>query len=248
MTAWSIAAIAAAGFLAGAVNAIIGSGSLITFPTLLALGYGPVVANVSNTVGLVSGSLSAVIGYRRELSGQLGRMVWLGVPAVLGALLGAGLLLLLSQRVFRAVVPVLIIAATALVVVQPWLSGHVRRVGGLPGVRVLQPLAVFGTAIYGGYFGAAQGVILMSLLSVLVDDTLLRLNALKNVFAAIVNATAAVFFVVAAHVDWPVAAVIAVSSTVGAQAGSLVGRRLSPLVLRVVVVVAGLAAVVKLLA
>lgn len=248
MSVWSIAAIAAAGFLAGAVNAIIGSGSLITFPTLLALGYGPVVANVSNTVGLVSGSVSAVIGYRRELSGQLGRMVWLGIPAALGALLGAGLLLLLSQAVFRAVVPVLIIAATALVVVQPWLSGHVRRVGGLPGLRALQPLAVFGTAVYGGYFGAAQGVILMSFLSVLVDDTLLRLNALKNVFAAIVNATAAAFFIVAAHVDWPVAAVIAVSSTIGAQAGSLVGRRLSPLVLRIVIVIAGLAAVVKLLA
>lgn len=248
MNAWSIAAIAAAGFLAGAVNAIIGSGSLITFPTLLALGYAPVVANVTNTVGLVSGSVSAVIGYRRELSGQMGRMVWLGIPAALGALLGAGLLLLLSQRVFRAVVPVLIIASTLLVVIQPWLTGHIRRIGGLPGVRVLQPLAVFGTAVYGGYFGAAQGVVLMSLLSLLVDDTLLRLNALKNVFAAIVNASAAIFFIAAAHVDWPAAAVIAISGTVGAQAGSLVGRRLSPLVLRIVIVIAGIASVVKLLA
>ncbi|MDQ6692237.1 MAG: sulfite exporter TauE/SafE family protein, partial [Candidatus Dormibacteraeota bacterium] len=180
------------------------------------------------------------------LRGQLPRMAWLGIPAVLGGLLGAGLLLVLSQRIFRAVVPVLIVAAVALVVIQPWLTGHIRRAGGLPGARVLQPLAVFGTAVYGGYFGAAQGVILMSFLSLLVEDTLQRLNALKNVFAAIVNFTAAAYFVIAAHVDWPAAALIAVSSTVGAQAGAAVGRRLSPLVLRAVIVVAGLAAVVKL--
>lgn len=247
MNFWPTVAIVVAGFLAGAINAIIGSGSLITFPTLLALGYGPVVANVSNTVGLVFGSISGVVGYRRELTGQLPRMVWLGIPAVLGGILGAALLLVLSQRVFRAVVPVLIIGAVALVVVQPWLTAHIRRAGGLPGSRALQPAAMFATAVYGGYFGAAQGVILMSFLSVLVDDTLQRLNALKNVFAAIVNTTAALYFVIAAHVDWRAAGLIAVSSTVGAQAGAVVGRRLSPGVLRGVIVVAGTAAVVKLL-
>ncbi len=247
MTAWSVVAILGAGFLAGGINAIIGSGSLITFPTLLALGYGPVVANVSNTVGLVLGSISGVVGYRRELRGQMHRVLWLGLPAIVGAVIGAGLLLVLSQRVFRAVVPVLIIGAVVLVVVQPWLSSHIRRAGGLPGTRILQPIAVFATAIYGGYFGAAQGVILMSLLGVLVDETLQRLNAIKNVFAAIVNLTAAIYFVLATHVDWRAAGLIAVSSTIGAQAGALIGRRLSPLVLRGVIVVAGTAAVVKLL-
>lgn len=248
MSPWAVLAIIAAGFAAGAINTIVGSGSLITFPTLLALGYGPIVANVSNTVGLVFGSVSGVVGYRRELEGRWRALAALAVPAIAGGLLGAILLLVLPQRVFRGVVPVLIILALLLVVLQPWLSRRLTVEGrGVPGAQVLLPVAVFATAVYGGYFGAAQGVILMGILTLLVEAPMQVLNGQKNVFAATVNATAAVYFIAAAHVDWQAAGLIAVSSTVGAQAGALVGRRLSPSLLRGVIVVAGVVALVKVL-
>ncbi|MGH7903731.1 MAG: sulfite exporter TauE/SafE family protein [Candidatus Dormibacteraceae bacterium] len=251
MSPAAIAAVIAAGLLAGAVNAIVGSGSLITFPTLLAIGYPPVVANVSNTVGLVFGSVSGAIGYRRELAGQGRRIAALAVPAIAGGILGAVLLLVLPQSVFHRVVPVLIILAIVLVIVQPQLSAlmarrRARQERQGPGAAL--PAGVFGTAVYGGYFGAAQGVILISVLGLVLDDTLQRLNGLKNVLAAAVNGVAAVYFVFFAHVAWAPAVLIAVSSIAGGQLGALVGRRLAPGALRVVIVVAGTAAVVKLLA
>lgn len=242
------AALAVAGLLAGTANAIVGSGSLLTFPTLLALGYSPVVANVSNTVGLVFGSVSGVVGYRRELSNQQRRAASLSVFSVVGAVLGAALLLVLPQSVFRAIVPILIVFALVLVILQPRLRTVIASLQKHPaaiwGVRA----SVFGVAIYGGYFGAAQSVILVSLLGVFIDDSLQRLNALKNVLSAVVNASAAVVFVFFAHVAWFPAAVIAGSSIVGGQLGAFLARRLSPNVLRVVIVVAGIAALVKLLA
>jgi len=248
LTLAAMAAIVAAGFVAGAINTIVGSGSLITFPTLLALGYPPVVANVSNTVGLVFGSVGGVFGYRRELAGQGRRLLWLAVPTATGAIVGAYLLLVLPQSVFKNVVPVLIAIAIILVVVQPWLSRRVNLSGGGgPARKVLLAAGTFGTAVYGGYFGAAQGVILMSILMILVDDSLQRLNALKNVFAAVVNGIAAVYFVLVANVAWEPAILIAVSSVVGSQVGALAGRRLSPLVLRGVIVAAGAVGLVKLL-
>jgi len=229
MSLAAIAAVAAAGFAAGAINTIVGSGSLITFPTLLAVGYPPVVANVSNTVGLVFGSAGGAYGYRRELSGQGRRLLTLMAPALAGAVLGAYLLLVLPQRVFKGVVPVLIVVAIVLVLVQPWLSRHLGQAGrGRLASLVLLPLGTFLTAIYGGYFGAAQGVILMSIFMVLIDDSLQRLNALKNVFAAVVNGVAAVYFLVFASVSWEPALVIAVASLAGSQAGALAGRRPVP--------------------
>ena len=248
MSLAGLAAVAAAGFLAGAVNAIVGSGSLLTFPTLLAVGLSPVAANVSNTVGLVFGSAGAVFGYRRELAGQRSRLIALAPLAALGGLVGAYLLLVLPARVFRGVVPVLVSLAVVLVLAQPWLSRHLGRAGERrPLTRVLLALATFLTAIYGGYFGAAQGVILTSVFMILLDDTLPRLNALKNVVAAIVNGIAAAYFLVYARVIWEPALVIAVSSVAGSQAGSLAGRRLPPALLRAVIVAAGLASVVKIL-
>jgi uncharacterized membrane protein YfcA len=249
MSLEQVGIVALAGFLAGGINAIVGSGSLITFPTLLAIGLPPVTANVTNTVGIVFGSVSAVVGYRRELMRQLRRSLLLTIPALIGAALGAALLLLLPQKVFAFVVPVLVALAVVLVVVQPRLSAWLaKEEGGAPRWgRQAVPVGIFLTAIYGGYFGAAQGVILMALLTVLLDDPIQELNAVKNWVSAVANLVAAVIFVFVARVSWEAAAVIAVSSIVGGQAGSAVGRRLNPVVLRLVIVAAGVAALVKLL-
>jgi len=247
LTILQIGAIALAGLLAGAVNAAVGSGSLITFPTLLALGYPPVVANVSNTVGLVAGSISGAVGYRRELAGQARRALLLAIPAGLGGLLGALLLLLLPQQVFSRVVIVLIALAVVLVVVQPRISRALSRHREHRASRAILPPAVFATAIYGGYFGAAQSVIQLALLGILVDDDLQRLNALKNVLTAVVNGMAAVVFAFSGRVNWEAALIIAASSLVGGQLGAAGARRLRPDALRLVIVAGGVAALVKLL-
>jgi hypothetical protein len=248
MSVEQVALLALAGFLAGAINAIVGSGSLITFPALLAIGLPPVTANVTNTVGIVFGSVSAVVGYRRELRPQLRRALWLSIPTVFGAALGATLLLRLPQRVFGFVVPVLVAFAVLMVIFQPRLSRRLADDGTPPPWgRYAVPVGIFLTAIYGGYFGAAQGVILMGLLTVLLSEPIQELNAVKNVVAGVANLVAALIFVAVAHVAWEAAGVIAISSVVGGQAGSAVGRRLNPLLLRMVIVAAGLAALVKLL-
>lgn len=244
----TLAAIAVAGFVAGTVNAVVGSGTLLTFPTLLAAGYPPVIANVSNTIGIFFGTVGSVFGYRRELAGQRSRILLLMLPAVAGGILGSFLLLVLPQRVFKGVVPVLIGIAVVLVILQPWLTRHLSvHFGGPLAQRVLLPLAAFLTAIYGGYFGAAQGVILMGIFLVLIDDSAQRLNGLKNVCAAITNLVSSVYFVLFAQVAWEPALVIGVTSLAGSQVGSALGRRLSPLLLRAVIVVACVAAVARLL-
>ena len=241
MTPWAALAIFAAGLAAGTVNVIVGSGSLITFPTLLALGYPPVLANVSNSVGLVPGSVSAVVAYRRELASQRTRMLTLGSASLAGGLTGAVLLLALPHSVFKAVVPALVLTATVLMAVQPrvtaWLASRGERHvhGGAPLL-----VGVFLTGIYGGYFGAAQGVILISLLAIFIDDDLQRLNGTKNALALIVNGVAGVVFVLDAHVSWSVAVLIAAGSIIGGQLGGHYGRRLPPAVLRACVVVVGL--------
>jgi uncharacterized membrane protein YfcA len=242
-------AILAVGLAAGTLNTIVGSGSLITFPTLLALGYPPVVANVSNTVGLVTGSISGVVGYRRELEGQGPRLRVLGVASLAGGLTGGVLLLALPAEVFRDVVPALILLACVLVALQPRLA---KRVAGGDGPRRAHggPLlfgAVYLTGVYGGYFGAAQGVILIALLGIFIDDDLQRLNALKNALAALVNGIAAVLFILYADVDWAVAGVLAAGAIVGGQVGARVGRRISPGWLRAVIVVVGVAVAIRLL-
>lgn len=248
MSALEALAIAGVGLVAGTVNTIVGSGSLITFPTLLAFGFAPVVANVSNTVGLAPGSLSGAIAYRRELSGQRSRLLVLGTAATAGGITGAALLLALPESVFRHVVPVLILVACVLVALQPRLA---RRLSGRrrppPHGGVPLFLTVFATAVYGGYFGAAQGVILVSLLGIFLEDALQRLNAAKNVLALVVNAVAAVLFMAVTHVAWEAAGLLAAGSVVGGQIGGTVGRRLPPPLLRAVIIAVGVTAAVVLL-
>lgn len=250
MTPVDAVLIALAGLGAGAINTIVGSGTLITFPTLILLGYPPLLANVSNNLGLVPGAVSGTIGYRRELAGQRWRVRWLAPASLAGGTLGAIALLVLPESAFNAIVPVLIVLSLLGVVAQPWLRERLQgRVGGSTGARPSTALiaGVFLAGIYGGYFGAAQGVLLIALLGILAADDLQRLNATKNVLALVVNAVAAVVFVVAAEIDWAVAGLIAVGSIVGGQVGATVGRRLPPTVLRGVIVLVGAIAVWRLL-
>lgn len=240
-------AVAGAGLLAGTINTIVGSGSLITFPVLVGVGYRPLVANVSNSVGLVPGSASGAFGYRAELKGQRSRAIALGAWSCAGGLLG-GTLLLIFPHSFEAVVPWLVLLAVALVIVQPRLARRLAATpSGSPSGRWWLRLAIAATGVYGGYFGAAQGVVLIGILGLGLDDDLQRLNALKNVLTGIVNGVAAILFLVAAPVAWQPALIIAVSSTVGGQVGAKVGRRLPAPVLRGIIVVAGTAVAVKLL-
>ena len=254
------AAILGAGIAAGAVNAVVGSGSLITFPTLLAFGFPPVVANVSNNVGLVSGNVSGAVGYRRELAGQRSRLLRLSVFAVAGSLAGSAALLSLPSSSFKLIVPALILIACVLVFVQPWLSGRIaarrdRRAAaedaeGPAGPERTSPVLAAGvvaSAAYGGYFGAAQGVLVIGLLGTFLDEPLQRVNGAKNVLVAIVNGTAAIVYIIFAHVAWLVVLLIAVGSTLGGIIGARYGRRLPPLALRIFVVVIGVLSVVKLI-
>jgi uncharacterized protein len=310
-------AIFTAGGAAGAVNAVVGSGSLITFPTLLAFGFPPVVANVSNNIGLVPGNVSGAVGYRRELAGQRGRLLRLGTFAAAGSLAGAAALLLLPSSAFEVIVPVLILVACVLVLVQPWLGARIsaRRgraagpaatpapeqqargqpapgqrepeqpapeqpapeqpapeqpapgrpapeqpAGARPGsarpdsarpdrerLDLVLGAGVFGSSAYGGYFGAAQGVLLIGLLGTFLDEPLQRVNGAKNVLVGIANGTAAVVYMIFAHVSWLAVLLIAVGSTVGGMIGARYGRRLPPLALRIFIVVIGVVAAVKLI-
>jgi uncharacterized membrane protein YfcA len=251
VTLWEAVAVTLAGLAAGTINTVVGSGTLITFPALLAVGYSPVLANVTNTVGLVPGSFSGAIGYRAELAGQGRRLARLGVASVLGGLTGAVLLLTLPEEAFRAVVPALIGLACVLVVVQPRLSAWLReRSGGAPRLHAgwLLYVGVYLAGIYGGYFGAAQGVLLIAVMGLLLDEHLQRVNAAKNVLAGLVNAVAAVVFVVVSDVAWEAAVLIAIGSSVGGQVGASVGRRIPDRVLRGLVVVVGVVAIVAILA
>jgi uncharacterized protein len=288
------------GLAAGTINTVVGSGTLITFPTLLAFGYPPVLANVSNNVGLVPGVASGVYGYRSELGGQRRRLIRLGSASVCGGLVGAILLLTLPQSAFKDIVPALIGLAVVMVIIQPrlakWVAdrqraraalatpngagggtgavGHGASVGagadgasvgagadGAGAVAVAAPPAaaeaiggpvlwvlVFLAGIYGGYFGAAQGVLLIGMLGIALNDSLQRINAAKNVLAGLVNGLAAVVFILATHIDWGVAGLIAAGSIIGGQVGARIGKRLPPWALRVLIVCVGTAALVKLLA
>jgi uncharacterized membrane protein YfcA len=250
MTVWEGVLVLVAGMWAGAINTVVGSGTLVTFPVLLAIGVPPVTANVSNTVGLFPGSFVGAYGYRRELTGQSRRAVVLGVASVIGAIGGALLLLKLPASAFKSIVPILIILALVLVVfgkpITAWLTAHGR--GATTHVTPALWLVTLGTGVYGGYFGAAQGVLLMGFLGLFLAETLQRQNALKNVLAGLVNLVAAVVFVATTHIDWTAAGLIAAGSILGGLLGAHIGRRLSPAVLRAVIVAVGVAAIVKLLA
>jgi hypothetical protein len=241
-------AVFAAGIAAGGINAIVGSGSLITFPTLLAFGVPPITANVSNNVGLVPGGASGAYGYRRELAGQWPRLLRLGSASAIGAAAGALLLLKLPAATFKIIVPVLILIACVLVVLQPklngWLAGH-RREGSQHGGPVLWA-GVCASGVYGGYFGAAQGVLMIGLLGIFLDEPLQRINGLKNVLTFLVNGVAAIVFIAITHVNWVLAGLIAVGSTIGGYLGARYGRRLPPIALRVLIVIIGVIAAAKL--
>jgi hypothetical protein len=307
-------AIFAAGLAAGTINTVVGSGTLITFPTLLAFGYPPVLANVSNNVGLVPGVASGVHGYRAELAGQRRRIIRLGSASASGGLVGAILLLVLPAEAFKAIVPALIGVAVVMVLIQPrlarWMArrqvarsavragdgdpaeadgpdpdppagaghrigrtsgaggasgngaagqaGAATAVGVLPATDVSRSVEaiggpvlwffVFCAGVYGGYFGAAQGVLLIGMLGIAFSDSLQRINAVKNVLAGLVNGLAAIVFIALTHIDWGVAGLIAAGSIIGGQVGARLGRRLPPSGLRLVIVCVGVAALVKLLA
>lgn len=249
---WEAVAVVLAGVAAGTINAVVGSGTLVTFPLLLAFGLAPVTANVSNNVGLVPGSLSGALGYRAELNGQRARVLRLGLASLVGGTSGALLLLVLPSGAFGAIVPALIALGVVLVILGPTLQRRVvrraeeRTRSRQNGAWWVWP-SVFSAAVYGGYFGAAQGVLLLAILGIGVDDTLQRHNALKNVLAFAANGTAAVVFVCAAHVDWRAAALVGVGAVAGGQLGARIGRRLPPVVFRTVIVVVGMVAIAVLL-
>ncbi|MFS0900982.1 sulfite exporter TauE/SafE family protein [Mycolicibacterium litorale] len=243
--------IALAGVGAGAINAIVGSGTLITFPTLVALGYPPVTSTMSNAIGLVAGGVSGTWGYRRELRGQWHRLRWQLPASFVGALAGAWLLLHLPEKVFTQVVPVLLIAALVLVVVGPRIQTWARRRAEESGrsadhvstARMVSLVAgTFAVGVYGGYFTAAQGILLIAVMGALLPEDMQRMNAAKNLLSLIVNIVAAVAYTVVAfdRISWAAAGLIAIGSLVGGFLGAHYGRRLSPNALRAVIVVVGL--------
>ena len=251
MSFWSAVAIALAGAGAGTINTIVGSGTLLTFPTLLFFGVSPLAANVSNTVGLVAGGASGAWGYRHELTGQAPTVRQLMPLSFIGSVVGAALLLILPPGAFNAIVPALIGLALVLVVlgprIQAWAARdrHEQPAWHAPAMSA----GVLVAGMYGGYFGAAQGVLLMGLFSALSAEPLQRLNGYKNVLALVVNLVAALLFVILAreHIDWLVVLLIAGGSLLGGVIGATVGRRLPPNGLRAVIVVIGIIAIVKLI-
>jgi uncharacterized membrane protein YfcA len=254
MTGWEMVAVAAAGFAAGGINAVVGSGTLVSFPVLLAVGLPPVPATISNSLGLVAGNLSGSIGYRRELRGQRRLLLRLLPASILGALTGAFLLLHLPASAFEAIVPVLIGIAVLLVAFQPLLQRRLRRPddGPPPPVRGGRLAALFAgayfTGTYGGYFAASQGVLQLGIFGALLHETLQRLNALKNVLTLAVNGVAAGAYVAVANdrIDWRAAGLLAVGSLMGGAVSSRYGRRLPSVVLRTAIVALGLVAIAVL--
>jgi uncharacterized membrane protein YfcA len=249
MSLFHAVAIFLAGIVAGTINTVVGSGTLFTFPILLGFGYAPVVANVSNTVGLVPGSASGALGYRRELAGQGRRLIPLATASLLGGVAGAALLLSLPASAFKAIVPVFIAIALVLIVAQPRLSQLLarRHPRGTGRAGPVATLGVFASGVYGGYFGAAQGILLLAILSLSLDEDLQRINALKVVLAGLVNLVSGIVFVLVTHIAWAPAGLIAAGSVLGGVVGARAGRRLPPQVLRGVIVVVGIVAIVHLL-
>lgn len=255
MTPLEVLAILVAGLGAGTINSIVGSGTLITFPTLVSFGFPPVTATMSNAVGLVAGGVSGTWGYRRELTGQWDRLRWQIPASFTGAVLGAWLLLHLPETVFVRVVPVLLVLALILVVMQPriqaWAKQRSDHESGLSTLRlVLLTVGTFLVGVYGGYFTAAQGILLMGVMGAILPENIQRMNAAKNLLALIVNIVAALSYTLVAfdRINWVAAALIAVGSLVGGWLGSHYGRRLSPRALRATIVVVGLIGLWRLLA
>lgn len=251
MSWWHALIVLLAGVWAGTINTVVGSGTLVTFPVLVALGYPPVTATTSNALGLAPGTISGAVGYRHELTGQARRLIRYSVPSFLGAVCGTVLLLSLPPNAFETIVPVLVGLAVVLVIVQPRVSVWVARrrerdetSAGHGGPLLL--FLIFLVGVYGGYFTAAQGVLLMAFMGMLLTDSMQRLNGIKNVLAAVVNVVAGVIYAFIAPISWPVVALLAVGSTLGGQLGAKIGRRLPPAAMRGVIVLVGVAAIVQL--
>ncbi len=252
MTWWELLAVFAAGMGAGLINTVVGSGTLITFPTLLAVGVPPIVANVTNSVGLAPGGVSGVLSMRSELVGQRSVLMRLGPASLVGGVIGAVLLLTLPSAAFDSIVPVLIGLGCVLVIIQPALSKRIQQRRESRGDDAPEHhsialwLGVMLTGVYGGYFGAAQGVILIAILGIALSQSMARVNALKNALSLIVNAVSGVLFIVVSDINWPVAGAIAAGSIIGAQIGGRVGRKLPPVIYRVIIVVVGVTAIIAL--
>jgi hypothetical protein len=258
VTVYDVVLIVLAGLGAGAINALVGSGTLITFPTLVALGYPPITSTMSNAVGLVAGSASGTWGYRAELSGQWDRLRWQIPASLAGAVLGAYLLLHLPEKVFTQVVPVLLVLALVLVVLGPRIQAWARRRAEeagrsvehiTPGKMAALVIGTFAVGVYGGYFTAAQGILLVGLMGALLPESVQRMNAAKNLLALLVNMVAAAGYTLVAfnRISWPAAGLIAAGSLVGGFLGARYGRRLSPSALRATIVVVGLIGLYRLL-
>lgn len=259
MSTASMALIVLAGFAAGAINSVVGSGTLITFPTLVALGLPPVTATMSNAVGMVPGGLTGTWGYRAELTGQWQRLRWQIPVLVVGAAIGAFLLLHLPEKVFIRIVPALLLVALILVVLGPRIQAYARRRADAAGRSVDQisprrmaalSAGTFLIGIYGGYFTAAQGILLVGLMGALLPDDLQRMNAAKNLMSLLINVVAATGFIVVAsgRINWLVVGLIATGSMLGGWVGARYGRRLSPTALRIIIVVVGLIGLYRLMA
>ncbi|WP_256839779.1 sulfite exporter TauE/SafE family protein [Ornithinimicrobium faecis] len=248
MSLVEVALLLVAGVAAGTINTIVGSGTLITFPTLLVIGFPPVVANVSNSLGLVAGGISGAWGYRHEIAGLRPMVIRLVPVSVTGAIVGALLLLWLPPAAFEAVVPVLILLAVGLVILGPWVQRRAARRPAGDVANIRWPLVAAGVLFagtYGGYFGAAQGVIVLGVLGLLVPIGIQAANGIKNLLGMLVNLVSATVFLVVqpAAIDWRVVLVIAAGSLCGGLIGARIGRRLPPWALRAVVVGVGLVAV-----
>ncbi|MDI3330891.1 MAG: sulfite exporter TauE/SafE family protein [Micrococcus sp.] len=283
---WQVALILLAGFWAGTINTVVGSGTLVTFPVLVAMGFPPVTAQISNAMGLVAAGVSGVFGWRRELAQSRAVLPALTTASLAGGLVGAFLLMVLPEEVFGVAAPILIVVALGFVVFQPRMSAWVRRrkarqaedsvrddAGGADGpgapaarhpggdagtlapadgdapqtptgpVSPLLWLLVFGAGVYGGYFVAAQGVLLLGILGVFMGGALVHANAVKTYLSLVVNLIAATSYLLFAfdRIDWRAVLLIAVSSMLGASLGAQIGRRIRPFWLRVVIVIVGLA-------
>lgn len=261
---WQALIVLLAGFWAGTINSVVGSGTLVTFPVLVSVGFPPVTAQMSNAIGLVAAGFSGTWGYRRELkeAGTIAKKLTWG--SLLGGMIGAALLMQLPATVFDFAAPILIVFAVLFVVFQPRLNAWVRRrrtadgdepvhpdVSPIPGAQVSPALfiLVFLTGIYGGYFVAAQGVLLMGILGVfMTTGTLVHANAIKTWLSLAVNLIAATGYLLFAfdRIDWTAVLLIAVSSVVGGSVGAHIGRRIKPNVLRTVIVIVGLVGLINM--
>ncbi len=244
MSALEILAVAAAGAFAGVSNALAGAGSLVTFPTLIAVGVPQLAANVTSTVGLIPGALGAAIGYSEEVGSQRERIVRMIVPTLLGAAAGTVLLLLTPNDTFEVIVPALVFVSCLLLLFQPRLTTRVSHAGNERSPYLMVGLVLAGA--YAAYFGSAVGIMLIAILGLFVLDSMQRLNATKVVLAGLANLLAAIVYAFLAPVHWGPALILMVSSLIGGQSGAWIAKRIDGDTLRVVIAVLGLGVAVVL--